>query len=498
MDLTGVDLDLALLTKKKLELSRGLLKAAKECGLAFYRPSPKQDVFHRAGVRCKRRMVRAGNRFGKSTCGVAEDVAWMLHERLWLKPDDEARRGGIPQHPIKLLTITTDWDKVDEIFTSQRGEGGKVWKFLPTSALAEHHPVRRNHSGAIDTIELRDGSLWRFDTVKSFMANPQGSESSDWDAIHIDEPCPHSMFKASSRGLIDRGGSVWFTLTPLSEFWINDYFFPQDTGGKMRDDVHAINASIYDNYTLSRENIDSYERDLDEDEKQCRLFGLPLHLSGLIYKEFSWEKNVLMDVPKGWDSFELPAKDLPVYLQFDVHPRTPHCVSFCTVLKTGERVYFNDLFQAGSMGELAAAVFEKLDGRRIIRAEMDPLGWQDHPTSESTMADDLMRAGIYVEKATKALTRGILRVKSGLKDRSILFTPAAKRSLWEIQRYCWDEKTNKPLDEDDHAMECLYRHEVSDPRYIDLAYRAEPIGELVIDEPELGFDDLNTVNANEY
>jgi hypothetical protein len=38
-----------------------------------------------------------------------------------------------------------------------------------------------------------------------------GSESSDWDFLHIDEPCPRDMYVANARGLIDRGGSDWFT-----------------------------------------------------------------------------------------------------------------------------------------------------------------------------------------------------------------------------------------------------------------------------------------------
>jgi hypothetical protein len=287
---------------------------------------------------------------------------------------------------------------------------------------------------------------------------------------------------------VDRGGSSWFTLTPLTEFWINDYFFPQDTGGQSRSNVWSINASIYDNPHLSRESIEEYVSLLSEDEKQCRIHGIPLHLSGLVYKEFSWDKNVLMDVPPGWESFERPPKNYPVYLQFDVHPRTPHCVLFSTVLPSGERVYFNDLFHHSAMPELAEMVRDRLDGRRIIWAEMDPLGWQDHPMTESTMADDLIANGIFVEKATKALTRGILKVKEGLKNRTVLFTPSCKRSLWEIQRYCWDEKSNKPIDEDDHAMECLYRMEIAGPRWMNVGEEnSSPIveEEVVSDQLEL-------------
>lgn len=473
----------AQLLRKKLEL-------VKNFGLSFYQPHVKQDAFHQAGIKFKRRMMRSGNRFGKSHMGCAEDCAWMLHERPWYPEGHPARRGGLPQHPIKLLTITTDWDKVDEIFTSQRGNSGKIWKFIPPGALKESHAVRRNHSGCIDTIEFRDGSLWRFDTVKSFMSNPQGSESSDWDAIHVDEPCPEAMWKASARGLIDRGGSAWFTLTPLKEFWINDYFFPQDTGGKARDNVWASTGSMHENPYLSKEAIAEFESTLSDDEKQCRLHGIPLHLVGLVYKEFSWDQNVLSSPPPGWDGW-LPPSNFGCYLQIDPHPRTPHCALFATVLPTGERIYFDDVFWHGPMDGLAEQIKAKLDGRVLIQSEMDPLGFIEHPCSETTMADDLAVCGIYVEKATKALDRGILKVKKGLKDRSILFTPNCRRALWEIQRYCWDEEKNRPVDEDDHAMECLYRMEVMEPRHVMLGGSRREISDEAIAYPELSLKELD-------
>lgn len=465
------DSELLALRIRKAELLRRRLEMIKQHGLAFYRPWAKPAAFHVAGMQYRLRMFRAGNRAGKSTMGCAEDCSWLLGERSWVPSGDPLRTGGIPPHPVKLQLITQDWDLANDVWVSQRGGEGKMWKFLPPAAIKS---VRRNHSGCIDTIEVKreahlggGESVFKIDTVKSWQSNPMGSESKDWDAIHVDEPCPEGMWKACARGLMDRRGAAWFTLTPLTEFWINDMFFPQETGGKPRDDVWTMTASTDENPYLSEQAISDFKNILTEDEQQCRLHGIPLHLTGLIYKEFSWDTHVLKKPPEGWDGW-MPPKNYPVYLQFDVHPRTPHCVLFSTVLPTGERVYFEDIFHHSPMPELAELVKRKLDGRRIVWAEMDPLGFIEHPTSETTMADDLTRCGIFCEKATKALERGILKVKQGLKDKQIFFTPTARRALWEIQRYCWDEETNKPIDKDDHAMECLYRMEVAEPRFIDL------------------------------
>lgn len=458
--------ELILLKQRELELRRRRLATIKTHGLHFYRPHPKQDAFHQAGVRYKRRMVRAGNRFGKSQMGCAEDVAWLMGERPWYPEGHAARRGGIPQHPIKLLTVTTDWDKVDEIWTGERGEGGKVWKYMPNGL---RKTVKRNHSGAIDTIECTNGALWRFDTVKSYMANPQGSESSDWDAAHFDEPIPEGMHKAIARGLVDRNGAEWFTLTPLNEFWINDYFFPQDTGGKGRQDVFAITGSIYDNPYLPVEAIESFLKTLTEDEKSCRRDGIPLHLAGLIYKQFGWDKHVLAAPPRGWTSWLNPPADYTIYYAIDTHPRTPHAVLFLAVSPLGHHFFFYDIFRHCKISELATDILKVIAGRYVVAAKLEPAAWIEDPISGSTMAQEFLRAGLNVTKAVKDLKRGILTVQGALSTdpQKIWFSPYCARTLWEIQRYAWDAETDKPLDIDDHCMEDLYRLEIEEPRWID-------------------------------
>lgn len=457
-------------------------------GLSFYRPFLKQDAFHQAGLLFKRRMVRAGNRFGKSTLGCAEDCAWLRGERPWYAESAPARRGGIPQHAVKGLVITTDWDLVDDIWTSQRGENpGKIWRFLPKDGFVKSW--RRNHSGAIDTIECANGSLMKFDTVKSFMANPQSSESADWDFIHVDEPCPEKMYKAAARGLMDRNGASWFTLTPLREWWINDMFFPEDTQGKPRDNVWAVQGSTYDNPNLPPEAIREFEAGLTAEERECRILGIPLNLSGLIYKAFSWDKHVLKSVPKGWESYGSPPKDYSIYVFIDPHPQTPHAALFCAVSPLGQRFYFRDLFVHCSIEEFAKLILEVCDGRHVVCVRVDPLAYINDPITESNMAEEFGRCGVWAEKATKALQHGILRVQGELaKEGTVYFSPACTRTLWEIQRYAWDEKDNKPVDKDDHMMENLYRCELEFPRYIDRGKPAQPVEDEDFSKAEFDFD----------
>lgn len=470
MDPLPQDPELFLLKQKELELLKAKNQLLADHAIEFYRPHSKQDSFHRAG-NFKRRGMFCGNRFGKSHMGCAEDVAWLLGERPWYPKNDPARLVGLTPGPKKGLVITTDWDKVDEIWTNPAT--GKIWQYLPASLEPR---TRKNHSGAIDLITLNNRSVLRFDTVKSFKANPQGSESSDWDFIHIDEPCPEDMWKAQSRGLVDRDGSAWFTLTPLMEMWIND-LFKGNRRGKGSTDIIAnlvpreelywnMSGSIYDNPYLTASAIATFESELTSDERQCRLHGIPLELSGLVYKQFSYDRHVLKDVPAGWKSFNEPPRNYTIYYAIDPHPQTPHAVLFLAVSPLGQVFVYDEIFLHCTVQELSGHIHARTRNLFVVHAKIDPLAYINDPITDTNMATAFEDCGIYLEKATKDKTNGILNLQRALQRVGYLyFAPHLNETLWEIQRYAYD-KTNKPKDADDHMMENLYRLMLDNPIYI--------------------------------
>ena len=483
--MTSTAPELILLKQRKAKLLAAKVSAIKQDGLPFYLPHEKQDKFHRSLM--KRRGAFTGNRFGKSTMGCAEDCAWLRGERPWYPVSDPARTSGIPQRPVKGLVVTTDWDKIKEIWS---GQDGKLWKFLPKNGFIKN--VSRNHSGAIDTVICNGPfglSSLRFDTVKSFMSNPQGSESSDWDFVHVDEPCPEQMFKANARGLVDRNGFAWFTLTALREPWITDAF---DAGGIFDGISSVIEGTIYDNKYLSKEAIRDYELTLTEDEKECRLFGKPLHKAGLVYKSFQQDKHVLTTLPLGWRSWVEPPVDWSYYLYIDPHPHTPHMVLFLTVDPFGRKYYFADIFEKCLISQLVAKIRQMLGPRRVVRVRCDPIAFIEDPVDGNNMAAEFWRCGLAVEKSSKDLSRGILRVNEALqsKDGWPLFTLECRRSLWEIKRYHWDEEKGKPVDKDDHAMECLYRSVLDEPCYVEPQKEFNNLVDMMDRLPPLSFEPL--------
>jgi hypothetical protein len=456
--------------KLLLHQKRRLLEAAKREPLLLYRPHrgegyPRpdgslpggQDAFHRSTARI--RGVFCGNRWGKSMCGAAEDAAFLLGSRLWYSKDDPAYHFTNP--PKRLLVLTTDWDIVRDVWTDET-KPGKLFGFLRNHI--DH--VSRTPTGVINKIFLKNGSSVHFETERAFKQDRQSAESRDWDAIHVDEPVCKPMFTAHARGLMDRGGMAWFTLTAIREPWIVDLC--------KEDGSWYYEGSTYENPHLSKEAIAEFERLLSPEERECRLFGKPLHMAGLVYKSFDPAYHLLSSPPPGWRSLTDPPPDHLIYVAIDPHPQTPTAVLFCAVGPDGVRHYYFDLFSRLLVSEVAEAIREHCRGRRLAKVKIDPAAFIRDPISGRNTVLEFKRCGVIATKAKKNLGMGIMKVNQVLAKHEIVFHSTAARTIWEIQRYCWEpDGSNRPVDRDDHMMENLYRLELEQPAWYPRSEGAE-------------------------
>lgn len=493
--------------KQQLRLLEELNSLKNSNGSAFYKPHKKQDLFHRGGDK-KYRYVRTGNRWGKSQCGAAEDVAWARGFREWYPEGDEGRYAGIPKRSTKGLIIVHDWGKAEEIFTNQiDGTGrGKLFDYIPAGDLISVH---KSSGGNLECIKVKSHwggtSTIYLDTVKSFLQNPMGHESSQWDWIHVDEPIPKDMWKAVSRGLMDTNGSAWFLCTPLNQAWINDFFIPSrrikleiDSATSFENKLVII-GSTKDNPHITDEAREAYAETLSEDEIQCRLNGIPKSMSGMVYKafspEFSPEGHVYDSTPKGWVDEVTPPDDYTIRYAIDPHPQTPHAVLFSATAPTGEVFFFREIFEQTMLKNLADQIKNIIGNRFVITSLVDPCAFINNPVTGDTMADTLASNGIVVEKAVKDLARGIIATQAALKKtmpdghKWLNFHHSLTETLYEFDHYEWDSKReNKPIDKDDHMMENLYRLVLNGLDWIDpfddsFSYipQRNVMGDLVVD-----------------
>lgn len=508
--------DTVELLQETLAAQQRLLTLARDNGLAFYRPHAKQHEFHSAPN--KRRGFFAGNRTGKSDGNGAETAAWAYGERTWYRysfpiygmsynADGSARkriltglhtgdspdgtthplvRQGIPPWPTKQLVVCANWNKVDEIWTSQAADRpGKIWKFLPKGCAKGY----TNHAGVISEIHIASGpskgAVINFMSVDAFRRDHLVAESSDYDRVTFDEPGPIALWKGLSRGLVDRQGQADFGLTALEEMWIYDKFNPDSSAEVADEDLRpfrdrfSVNATMYDNPHLTDQAIADFASDLTEDERSCRLNGHPLELSGLVYKEFRRDVHVLKSPPPGWADFHLPAKSCILHVRVDTHPVTPHAVTFAAVGPSEIPIVCYDFFKSCDADTLCEMINEyiKLTGCFLGSLKVEPAAWIPDPaTKRAPIAAYFAKHNLPATKASKDMDSGILVTKSKLKGDKlpdgttrpgVLFCPTARRTLWEFSRYRYDPATGRPVDENDHMMENLRRLLITPTRWFD-------------------------------
>lgn len=506
------------LVAAKLREENERLRRAKDLreayGINFYRPHAKQDKFHSAG-NITGRYARTGNRGGKTVCGAAEDVSWLIGGRVFYKESFDVIDGrkaivrrhvgsqvdplitrGIPQRPVKGLLLCNDWDKAQEIFTNRDGSyenWGELFKLIPRDAIPKNgvHTSRGGHVDKITVNRLNEygggqSSLY-VDTVESYKHAKFSAESSSFDFIHLDEPCPKPMFTAHKRGLVDRNGKFWINCTPIDEPWINDEFVPPkqyivktapegiafsqlESGAPNR---FMITWSIYDNPYNTVEAIAEFEAGLTRDERLCRLHGLPLHMVGLVYPEFVYDMHVLCDVPKGWENYFTPPKNYTIRQWWDYHTRLPQAVLFFATDPKDRVFVYDELFDDNLIKPVANAINRKSEGYFVADREIDPFAIIKHPVTDESIQDELCKYELFFEPATKDLSRGVKAVRERLAERdpqglpTIFFSPNLQQTLFEFTHYVYDPKKNEPKDEDNHMMENLYRAVLNGLSYVE-------------------------------
>jgi hypothetical protein len=192
----------------------------------------------------------------------------------------------------------------------------------------------------------------------------------------------------------------------------------------------------------------------------------------------------------------MPPKNYTIYVYVDPHPQTPHAILFCAVSPQEQLFFFKELFVHTTIGVISRLIADVYAGYYVRWIKCDPIAWVNDPITGTNISDEFANNGVFVEKATKDLSTGILKVKEELlKENRVYFSPNLDETLWEIERYVWDEKKNRPKDEDDHMMENLYRCCLDRPRWVDREQITNaPVEDLLVTRAETDLDDLHELD----
>lgn len=394
-----------------------------------YVPHPKQREFHNS-VKHIRAML-GGNRSGKTEAGCLE--AW------WHASGDYPE--WYPKehqflHATRGRCIVTDYKLGGAVLEE------KIKKWWPSSRM-----VIRYFMGHIERITVRHktGGFSRIDVLTHEQADALFEGwSGHW--AWFDEPPPQEKYIATKRGLVDFGGFLWFTLTPLSEPWLFDELFNR------KDELaFSVTVSIFDNPHLTAKNIEEYSASLTEEMKEARLYGRFRHLAGRVYKEFDEAVHV---IPES----KLPEKrNWPVWFVLDPADRREQHGIWFTVDPMGTMYVFDEYVQKGTIAETSKNILKReiamrIDPLQVIRI-LDPnKGNTPSAVTGLKLVDEFARHAVYfLADVNDDQTLGHLAVSERLhwdKTKPLSSTNApklyfvkekTKNTVKQLLSYVWDD-----------------------------------------------------------
>lgn len=216
--------------------------------------------------------------------------------------------------------------------------------------------------------ELPNGSafdIMTYDTEPEQFAGP----TLQW--IWFDEPPPHPIF-GECIGRLRRGGLVLITMTPLySGGWIFDRI--EDPFTQDKEPWYLVMADIEDNCkehgirgVLEHKNIERIVAEFPEEEREARISGKPIHLTGRVYPQFSTDIHVVPTAPK----------DLTYWVVCDPHDKKPYAIGWYGMDNTGD-LYVLDEWPNEAYHNIKSSRYTVEDYAEIIKGKNEELGIRD-------------------------------------------------------------------------------------------------------------------------
>lgn len=424
-------------------LSSGLRNAAVRPSVYGYRPHEKQVEFH--SLPQPRRLFLGGNRSGKTVGGATEAVWWATGKHPYRKT---------PPPPIRGRIVSVDFlNGVEKIVRPE------VARWMPASEL-KGGSWATAYSRELRTLTLENGS-----TIE-FMSYDQDLEKFAGTSRHFvwfDEEPPHDIYVENLLRLLDVGGHMWITMTPVEGMtWIYDDMY---IAARTDPNVAVVEVDMTQNSYLNQGEIESFMSGLTEDERQARMHGKFVQRGGLIYKNFGTE-NIIpanTEIPKDW-----------LWIAGMDHGfNNPTAWLWCAVGPDGQVIIHNEHYESGKLVNYHAERVHTINAehQRIPDYYVgDPSIRNTDPITGTSVHLEYIENGIPIILGNNDVRAGLNRVASyieGLNQKPKLFiTRNCVNLLAEIQRYRWatyamkrhnfeKNKKEEPHKQNDHACDAL-------------------------------------------
>lgn len=388
------------------QLSSGIRDQARKPNIHGYRPHGKQRLFHQSTA--KKRLYIGGNRSGKTTGGVAEDI-W------YLRGDHPFKR--VYEPPVYGRVIGVDFLRgVKSILIPQ------FQRWIPPTLL-KSGSWSRSFDAESRTLHLANGSTLEFmsyeqDTDK-FAGVPR-------HFTHYDEEPPKHIFDECQARLIDYDGDAWFTLTPLEGMnWVYDELYLPAADGS-NPDIFVVEADMTDNPYINQSGVAHFLAGLDEEARNQRERGQFIQLGGLVFKRFDPKVHVV--------SYELPPREWEWYASLDHGWNNPTCWLWHAVSPEGHVITFWEEYGSEKLVRDWAKIFHernKAFGKIPEIIVGDPAIKQTTAQTGTSIQTEYGLHDVYIMPGNNDVAVGINQMQDYLRD-----DPRTGDPFWKITDNC--------------------------------------------------------------
>lgn len=417
--------------------SDGLKESVRRPTVYAYVPHPKQLQFHTATEQS--RLYLGGNRGGKTTGGVVEDIYWLTGEHPYRKT---------PPPPVRGRCVVVDFlEGLDKIVLPE------FTKWLPPSKL-KNGSWEDSYAKQSRTLTLDNGSFIEFMSYEQDVEKFAGTSR---HFTHYDEEPPKSIFNECNARLIDTGGSWWITMTPLqgmASFIYDTIFLP---GQLPNSGIAIIQVEMTDNPYISPIEAERFLSNIDPEERAAREKGEFVQIGGLAFKSFKPDIHIIPH-----EKFKLAPLDWEQHRSMDHGLNNPtswhyHAISPSGILITWDELYGSEVL----IPQWAARLHErdKLPGRRVPdRTVGDPAIKQRNGQTGLSVQAAYALEGVPITLGNNDQVYGVNKMNSYFHDLRWFITDNNVKLIEQLQRIRWQTWATKKQQDQNNPKERLHEH----------------------------------------
>ena len=436
--------------------------------LARYTPLPKILPFHQAPHRV--RCLFGGNRAGKTTAGAIELGWYATRTHPYRETPENA----------KILCVENTWSLIGDPMWAKLShpggvklEGRRTAPILPSRLIA-HISWQDKGKEWPEYVVLKTGATLAFKPCEAGRTKFEGSE---YDFVWCDEEMSDNLvFQEIIRSLIDRGGALISTATPLARGR------PLMALHEMADDpnspleVYEQFISITENPHLDEAATLAFMATIPEEYYETRVHGAFLILEGLVYKTWTRGFHELspewrMSIPHDW----------PRIIVIDPGYADPCAILWAVQIpgKTPRYVAYREYYKKGrSVSEVVEDIVKLTGNEPLVKAIIDPAAVKKAQNAQETVYDQFARyfreRGLLNARTKRplSLTFADNAIKAGIYNMMEFLKPGPDglpgfqiigdlfNFRKELNRYGWPPESDKrnspeiPIDKDNHLLDC--------------------------------------------